>query len=295
MSVVSGKIIFCEGKQSSLDISLLNKVFESILIDKPTIVPAGSKFTFSVFAEGYFSGNRLGNQKYIVFRDRDFDIYPTGNIQLIESVNSRGKTSAYLTHRACIENYLLDPNLIHSYWMSKYIEKQVENPNSMWGHGDSPGVEAIKIWIENSARSLQDYQTVRWALADLLKVNMSRLQLKTTWTGGSGQLPFSLNLQDCETQAKNLVNAFIQGSKAVTEEKFKASLIKYQHQFIQPEFWQNQHYLIWFHGKDLQKRMMQIKEPKYISLDKFFEWAIANIDITQHPDLMQLRTIVESL
>ena len=84
MSVVSGgKIIFCEGKGSSLDYSLLDKVVDGIPGDRCTIVPAGSKFTFSIFAEGYFSNNQAVNQKYIIFRDRDFDIQPTANCQLL--------------------------------------------------------------------------------------------------------------------------------------------------------------------------------------------------------------------
>ncbi|MEH2313606.1 MAG: hypothetical protein V7K35_19895 [Nostoc sp.] len=190
MSVVSGKIIFCEGKKTSLDFRLLNRVVENLLTNKPTIVPSGSKFTFSVFVQGYFSREGEPNQQPIIFRDRDFDAKPTTNIGLIEL------NSMLLTHRACVENYLFNADLIHNYWHTKYIEKQ-ENPTSKWGHGDSPGVEAISGWIEEAARSLQDYQTVRWALADLLQSSASRHQLKTTWTGGSGKLPFSLTLHDC--------------------------------------------------------------------------------------------------
>jgi hypothetical protein len=167
VSVVSGKIIFCEGKQSSLDFRLLNRVVENILTNKPTIVPAGSKFTFSVFVQGYFSREGATNQQYIIFRDRDFDAKPTANIELIPL------NSMLLTHRACVENYLINADLIHNYWHTKYLEKQ-ENPISKWGHGDSPGIEAISAWIEEAARSLRDYQTVRWALADLLQSSTTR-------------------------------------------------------------------------------------------------------------------------
>lgn len=51
VSVVSGeRTIFCEGKQISLDYELLSKVVEGIAGDKCTIIPAGGKFTFSIFA-----------------------------------------------------------------------------------------------------------------------------------------------------------------------------------------------------------------------------------------------------
>ncbi|PSF36053.1 hypothetical protein C7H19_15030 [Aphanothece hegewaldii CCALA 016] len=53
-------------------------------------------------------------------------------------------------------------------------------------------------------------------------------------------------------------------------------------------------YLIWFHGKDLQKEM-QKQKPRYISLPSFFEWAIPKLDINQHPDIVELRTRIEQL
>jgi hypothetical protein len=194
VSVVGDKVIFCEGKQSSLDFRLINRVIENIYVNKPTIIPSGSKFTFSVFVEGYFSKGETTNKKYIVFRDRDFDKKPTDNVELVKL------GSMLLTHRACVENYLLNSELIHNYWVTKYIEKQ-NNPISRWGHGDSPGIIAISTWIEQAAKSLQYYQVVRWALADLIELSASRQQLKTTWTGGSGKLPSSLTLQDCQFEA----------------------------------------------------------------------------------------------
>ncbi|MDJ0800505.1 MAG: hypothetical protein QNJ51_27470 [Calothrix sp. MO_167.B12] len=291
MSVVSGrKIIFCEGKQKSLDSQLLNKLVENLSVEKPTIVASGSKFTFSVFTEGYFYPDEISNQQYIVFRDRDFDVYPTQNIQLLELNNQKGKTLAFLTHRACVENYLIDADLIHRYWDLKYSEK-LENPSSKWGHGNSPGIETIAQWIENSAKELQDYQAVRWALADLLQ---RRVQLKTTWTVGSGNLPSSLALQDCRVQALDLINQFRGVVDTVTQEKFETSLTNYRNQFTQPKFWNNKQYLIWFHGKDLQK-MMNKQNSKYISLKHFFNWAITELDITRYSDLLELRSKIKQL
>jgi hypothetical protein len=156
VSVVSGKIIFCEGKEASLDFRLLNKVVENLSTNKPTIVPSGSKFTFSVFIDGYFSSYVAKNKQHIIFRDRDFDAKPTAKIELIQL----GKM--FLTHRACVENYLFNADLIHNYWVTKYREK-LNNPSSKWGHRDSPGIEAISAWIEEAAKSLQDYQAVRLA------------------------------------------------------------------------------------------------------------------------------------
>lgn len=288
MSVVSGeKTIFCEGKLSSLDYELLSRVVEGISGDKCTIIPAGSKFTFSIFAQGYFFPSEVANQRYIVFRDRDFDAKPTSSIQLLQLGNRLGNQFIALTYRSCVENYLLDSDLIHTYWTAKYTEKR-ENPTSKWAHGNSPGIETIGAWIETSARDLQFYQAVRWALGDLLSISAAREQLKTTWTGGSGRLPESLDLQSCHYQALELVNQFRKAVESVTPEKFEASLKSYQQQFIQDDFWTQKQYLIWFHGKDLQKEM-QRRKPNYISLTSFFDWAVNRLDITEYPDLMELR------
>ncbi len=289
MSVVSSKIIFCEGKQRSLDAQLLERVLETLPAERPTIVPCGSKFSFSLFAQGYFSRQEIGSQKYLVFRDRDFDAKPSEEVRLIQ-LDSQ---SVWLTHRACIENYFLDPDLIHDYWREKYIEKQ-ENPISKWAHKDSPGINRIAQWIETAAKSLQDYQAVRWALGELLVSSSRRTQLKTTWTGGSGQLPSSLALLDCRTEARELINQFRQAVETVTLDRFEASLANYQQQFSQSEFWSQKQYVIWFHGKDIQKEM-QKQESQYISLKEFFNWAANQLDIDRHLDLRELRSKIEQL
>lgn len=292
MSVVSsGKIIFCEGKPSSLDYRLLTRVVDS-LPGGCTIVPAGSKFGFSTFAEGYFSGKTAVNPKYIVFRDRDFDVQPTPNCGLLQLDNRSGNKPVALSYRTCVENYLLDADLIDTYWTEKYNEKQ-ENPVFRWGHQNSPGVDRISESIETSARNLQDYQAVRWALGDLVNMSTARQQLKTTWTK-KGKLPNSLNLQDCKNQALQLVNQFRLTVGAVTWDKFEDNLVSYQQLFNQEEFWTQKQYLIWFNGKDIQKEI-QRQDSKFISLDSFFDWAIRKLDINQHPDLIELRTKIEQL
>jgi hypothetical protein len=49
---------------------------------------------------------KLQIKKYIVFRDRDFDKKPTDNVELVKL------GSMLLTHRACVENYLLNPDFL---------------------------------------------------------------------------------------------------------------------------------------------------------------------------------------
>ena len=195
-----------------------------------------------------------------------------------------------LTHRACVKNYLFNADLIHNYWNTKYTEK-LDNPSSKWGHKGSPGIEVISAWIEEAARSIQAYQSIRWALADLLQSSTTRHQLKTTWTGGSGKLPTSLTLQDCQTEAVALINQFQEAVETVTQDRFEQSLAVYQQQFAQEAFWTQKQYLKWFHGKDIQKAMQRQKS-QYIALDAFFDWALRQIDINQYPDLVELQNII---
>lgn len=260
------------------------------------IVPSGGKFAFYDFARGYFFPDPVQNQSYIIFRDRDFDAPPSPDVRLIPGATQR----IWMTHRACIENYLLEPELIHAYWQAKYQEKQ-ENPTAKWGHGDSPGIEAISQWIESSARSIQSYQAVRWALGDLLRMTGARSQLKTTWTRGSGKLPSSLEIDDCKMSAiQEIIEPFRRQVDAITVSGFEESLDKYLAEFAAPDFWHNKGYMIWFHGKDILKEMHR-QNNRYISIDDFFEewfkqeeW-VNQLDITRYPDFIELQSKLEQL
>ncbi len=293
MSVVGGKkVVFCEGKLSSLDYSLLNRLVDGFP-DAPSIVPAGSKFTFSVFARGYFFPEEVRHKRFIVFRDRDFDALPDGGIRLLEPETELGKKNVFLTHRACIENYLIDANWIHEYWSDRYAEKQ-ENPQSKWGHGNSPGIEELQSWIEKGAERIKAYQAVRWALSDIQRIGHPRAILKTTWTGGSGRLPPSLDLDDCQGQALVLIENFRTNTDMVTKDAFLESFDKYWIRFSEQTFWEDKKYMIWFHGKDIQKSMQQLR-PGFISLSHYFLPGISKIDLKRHPDLLELENIIKAM
>ncbi|WP_174762918.1 hypothetical protein [Anabaena sp. UHCC 0187] len=260
MRVVSNKVIFCEGGLKSLDSGLIKRLLEN-LSNQITIIPTGSKFNFSVFVQGYlYTDEQQNNQNYMIFRDRDFDIEPTTEIKLlqIDKVGKRIDKRTFLCHRTCVENYLLNPELIHNYWVTKYAEK-LENPISKWGHKDSPGIDNITKWIEDAARTLLHYQAVRWALGNLCQLSASKKQLKTTWTQ-SGKIPISLILSDCKNEALSLINEFITTVSQVEAIKFEDSLNKYLQQFDQEEFWIQKQYLIWFDGKDIQAAMHKISQ-----------------------------------
>ena len=199
----------------------------------------------------------------------------------------------FLSHRTTIENYLLDPELIHTYWITKYEEKQ-ENPSSKWSHKDSPGIEKIYQWIESAARRLKDYQATRWALAGLVNSNAQNTQLTNTWTGGSGTLPESLTIDDCRRAARSLIIDFRTGLESITESIFDSRLDEYVQRFAKEEFWLQQDYLIWFNGKDIQKQMGK-DQNHFISLKEYFKWAVNKLDVNQFPDLIELQKEMRKL
>ena len=72
-------------------------------------------------------------------------------------------------------------------------------------------------------------------------------------------------LQDCQTEAIQLINQFRQVVEQVTQDRFEESLAEYQQQFAQEKFWEQKDYLIWFHGKDIQKEMQRQKPHPHFS------------------------------
>lgn len=291
MTVVnSNKFIFCEGKSTSLDYRLITRILKDIPSETITIIPSGGKFSFSSFINGYFSSTTTNNRKYLIFRDRDFDLKPTKDTRLIKG----DQPKTWLSYRACIENYFLDAELINNYWQYYYQKKQ-ELPNLKWGHGNSPGITTIAEWIRLAAQNLTDYQAIRWSLADLLNSSVAKKQLKTTWTGSSGKLPPSLSLSELKTKAIELISDFRATVDLVTIERFEENFRNYQQQFNQESFWQQKQYLIWFHGKDIQKQM-QKQESRYIAFNSTFnDWAIDNLEITKHQDLLELQSNISQL
>ena len=91
-----------------------------------------------------------------------------------------------------------------------------------------------------------------------------------------------------------LINRFQEAVETVTPDRFEQSLAIYQQQFSQEEFWTQKQYLIWFHGKDIQKAM-QLQKSQYIALDKFFDCALNQLDVNQYPDLIELQNRISSL
>lgn len=285
MSIVTGSritLLFCEGQPDSYDFQILNRLLAGI--PNTQVVPVGGKFGLNAFIQGRLSSYPEDNQpSYLGFRDRDFDAEPPSNPALIPWSATK---PIFLSYRACIENYLLDPSLIHSYWTQS-------SQGPKWQYGESPGTDDISVWVRRSAESITDYQAVRWALSRL-KHGKRWPEIKTTWTKSSGYLPSSLRFEDCLQEAKQLISTFKGDVARVREDEFEQHLNKYREKFHSEEFWSQQQYLVWFHGKDLQKAM-QITKQNSISLTNFFDEATQSLEVTKHPDLVELKNKVQEI
>jgi len=275
MSVVGPgtKLVFCEGKPDSLDAALLNELVTKANV---LIVPAGGKQGLRAFIDGYLA--RYGNTppQFIAFRDRDFDVRPS-DIPALQALP--GSKPVFASHCSCVESYLLEPEILHMYWLERS-----QDPDGR--RGETPPVAEIAQWMEESAREIRDYQAVRWALA-ALKPGPRWPEVRTTWTEGSGHLPDSLAMDQCTENALALVTQYGDQTAGVNERALRERVEQFARQFESDSFWQQRLYRVWFHGKDLCKAM-QRQRPNDISLRHFFQWAAKEADLLAHPDLKQL-------
>ncbi len=230
------KIIFCEGRPGSLDDLLLGHIMP---LGQVLIQPVGGKHGLRAFIEGYLGSYRGAQPDYVGFRDRDFDVEPPEQPELVRLA---GEKPIWLSYRAAIENYMIDADMLWQYWAER------ENAPG-WAHGPALSVDEIKDHIRESARELVGYQAVRWALAKL-KPGPRWPNVRTTWTKGSGVIPSSLDYGDCMDQAHQLVTSFQGQIKDVRPDRLQEYAQAYRQQFDDDHFFEESKYLIWFHGKD---------------------------------------------
>jgi hypothetical protein len=268
------KIIFCEGRPGSLDDLLLGHILP---LGQVLVKPVGGKHGMRAFIEGYLGAYSDTNQPdYLGFRDRDFDVEPPEQPQL---TRWPGEKPIWLSYRAAVENYSIDAHLIHRYWAER------ENAPG-WSYGPAPSLRVIEEKIQVSAQALADYQAVRWALAQL-KPGARWPELPTTWTGGSGTVPDSLHYADCLTNAHQLVTSFQDNIRDVQTDRLSHYAETYRQKFSTVDFFEEEKYLIWFHGKDHLAQLCRCLAPNF-PRRHYADWAAEHLDVRKHPDLLQL-------
>lgn len=271
----STRIIFCEGGPDSLDALLLRHVIPVGVL----IHPLGGKHGMRAYIEGYLGSYPGAQLDYLGFRDRDFDVEPPEQPQPIRLA---GEKPIWLSHRAAVENYLIDADLLRQYW----IERE---STPRWAHGPALSTAEIEEHIRESSRELADYQAVRWALAKL-KPGDRWPEVSTTWTRGSGVIPPSLGYDDCLAQAYCLVTSFQEQIQDVHPGRLQERAEAYRERFNDCRFLEECGYLVWFHGKDHLVQLCRRLTPNF-PRRHYADWAAEHVDARKHPDLQQLVTL----
>lgn len=270
----ASRIIFCEGRPGSLDDLLLGHL---VPVGRVLIKPVGGKHGMRAFIEGYLGSYPGAQPDYLGFRDRNFDVEPPERPQLIRLP---GEKPIWLSHRAAIENYLIDADLLRQYWAERESAPG-------WRHGPAPSTDEIEDHIRESARELADYQAVRWALAKL-KPGPRWPEIRTTWAkDGSGDIPASLAYEDCLDQACQLVASFQDQIQGIHPDRLQEYAEAYRERFNDNRFLEERGYLIWFHGKDHLVQLCRRLAPNF-PRRHYADWAAEHVDMHKHPDLQQL-------
>lgn len=267
---IQSRLLFCEGHDQSLDRRLLNRLLDGT--STWTVLASGTKGGLGRFAQTY--ARLHGDPPWLAVRDRDFDLPPTETPGL-STPHGEGQRMRVL-HRSAIENYLLDPKLIHQYWVEGSAGSAAE-----FRHPE--GIETIQARIVRAARTLLPYQATRWALATLRDRQPRRLS--TTWTGGSGHLPSVLTWEQCLADAMTLLKRSTGPELSASDLELEAT--RFQERFEDDAFWNASEHLVWFSGKDIAKQM-QRDDPNLFGLDGFLSWAVPHLDWRVHPDLVSL-------
>lgn len=273
----ASKIVFCEGRPGSLDDLLLGHLMP---VRGALIKPVGGKRGMRAFIEGYLGRYEEAQPDYLGFRDRDFDVEPSDNPKLIRLW---GEKPIWLTHRAAIENYFIDADLIRQYW-----KEREDTP--AWAHGPALSVAEIEEHIQESASELVDYQAVRWALSRM-KPGPRWPEIRTTWTGGSGDIPSSLAYDDCLDEACQLVTLFRNEIENVHHGRFQDQAQEYRERFSADSFFEESRHLAWFHGKDHLVHLCRRLAPNF-PRTPYARWAAEHVDVQKHPDLQQLVDLI---
>lgn len=276
MSVIDPSLgtVFCEGRSGGVDVLMLAALLP---LGQVSIRPVGGKHGMRAFIEGYLDNYRERQPPYLAFRDRDFDVEPPASVHLIRLQEQK---PIWLSHRAAIENYFIDADLISQYWTE-------QEKSSSWSYGPAPSTSTIEHHIVESARELVGYQAVRWALARL-KPAPRWPEIRTTWTKhGSGNLPSSLAYDHCFDQACKLIIAFREQIQGIRLDCFQEYAQEYRDRFGKTSFLENRRFLIWFHGKDHIVRLCHRLAPNF-PRRHYTSWAAEHIDIGAHSDLQEL-------
>lgn len=269
------KVIFCEGEEKSIDALFLNKYIVTV----GTIKPIGTKNNITGFLKGYATAVKTTN--YVLLRDRDFDFQPDETKQQLIKVDEH--KNIFATYRASIESYFIDAQLLHKYltWLRNTPDYKTKQAI------DIPTVADIQTTIINSAKKIQYYQAVRWALARLKAENKFFFEIKLVKE--DGKMPKQFDLTYCKTQANKLIDDFQRKTEKLSKDDLNTYIEEFVQKFSSDNFYTQEQYLVWFHGKDLQM-LIQLEllrnysnlSDLHFSMEKFMIDVCSNLNESEY-------------
>lgn len=264
--------IYCEGKKGSHDYDVLEKVAAGL--DAVLIEPIGSvRGAASVIQ---FKESEIVKSDFkLLFRDRDFDV-PIPSYPLLEQ--DPFKKYVFYSYRNTIENYLFDVEPFFSFLKEEKLSTK---------YGVSK-LEDAKVKLIQAAKHIMHYQAVRHALG---KMRTAETNFGTKWTDKSGDLPDSLDECYCKEQAIAKISYAKSLTESWTEDGFNKVYEDFLHLF-NDDFMDNLLFLVYFQGKDYASSLKAIM--KDFPIGKYYKYAKQHFDYTRHPDLMELRRLLEN-
>jgi hypothetical protein len=262
-------LLFCEGDGNSPDIKIMSQIKDSVASDVDVqIIPTGGKGQIGRFVDGYGRSGLNTHSGHIIFRDRDFDFEIPEKCQLIQTNNSK----CFASYRTSVENYLLTPDNVCRFM----------NLNEI----DLKGHKVHDLFI-GAAKKIQYYSILRYTLVHHRQMAFSTASL----IQDNRDLPKDLGEDSCKDSATKLIESFTSGALDVNLTNFEAYYNKTKER-LNEEFFVNQEYMVWFHGKNIETALnIVFKEHGISPLNsaKFYETALQEFNFSIFPDLVELK------
>lgn len=248
-------ILFCEGTANSHDYFAYDKLVAPHGGAWMSL-PAGGKRSIVNYARGQLSeadGGHIG-RRWAVLRDRDMDFEPDATA--IRCVERNTAWRVFTTHRAEVENYLIEPRLMHRYW------SEMAAKVSGWKYRAPPSLDEMRAQLANAARSLIDHQAFVWALK-----RMWFQHTRPPWTepklGTLCTQPGGLAAVDFGGLIEKLLLDVPNHRPTSPASEARATFEAHRARFRAQAFFDDEQHLVWFKGKHLRQALQSGPKPKW--------------------------------
>jgi hypothetical protein len=282
--------IVVEGKKDK-------RVLERVVPPGCNIVLCQGKHGMRSYLDGLATQSQAAVQTafYVGFRDRDFDfeLPASPGLQTTKGVPAQQLHSmdVFVSYRRTIENYLLQPSVYRDFYTNLPTKTRARQLTPV----------DYEFLLKLAAVKIHHYQAARAALGEIRKPNpLDASFLRDAPTGRdeflkSGQLPLQLDRDACIEAARAVLARYRQQAATIADfSGFEATFSRFEALF-DAQFYAADQYLAWFQGKDLIAAFHHVVATNFgpFPMATFEDYAIANFDHTQFPDLVEFRLILQ--